>query len=543
MNDAGSETVRLWFYYSEFAWQGGHVSTQLSSLQNGDRESFGIRLKDILPGAKVVGANEIVFQSCCGAWQDCQSDDLFVAIVDSEEDGHDFAHEALARGASAIVTERLLTTRQPQCIVSDSREAYGRICQALAGNPSQRLSTIAVSGSDGKTVTSHLIRAIFGAAEVESGIASSIEVNLGSAMKSVPAKELNAPRLAQQLAQMALAGCSAAIVEVSSVALAKRCFSGVDIDVAVLTNIREGQPGFHGSTDNYRRAQLRLLDHLKPEGVAIINADDPTSHFLLDRIQHPTLTFGLRQEADVTAALVERNQSGQTFILKAGSESVPVKTTTIGDQHIQNCLAAAAVGLAKGIDLMTIAAALGKVTRICGRLEKVECGQDFGVWIDSSKTPSQLATALQTLRQVTDGKVWCVASVEDEQSSELRQRMGEVLERACDRPVLTKTTVDFALEYESFHQVLDGFDNPGDAQVIPNRFRAIEWVLEKAGPNDAVLVSGCGEKPFALVGEVNWTIGDRDVCEAWLYDNASLSPLESDWGDDPGIFNIDDYRK
>lgn len=518
------------------------MSTQLSSIQNGDRGSIGIRLKDILPNAKVVGAEEIFFQSCCGAWQDCQTNDLFVAIVDADEDGHEFTHEAIARGANAVVTERLLTTRQPQCIVPDTREAYGRICQALAGNPSGRLSTIGVSGTDGKTVTSHLIRSILMMAEGDSGLVSSIEVNIGSDRNSVPAKELNSPRLAQQLTQMALAKCRTAVVEVSSVELAKRCFAGVELEVAVLTNIRVGKPGFHGSVGNYKRAQLRLLDHLKPTGVAIINADDPTSHFLLEQIKHPTLTFGMKQDANVTAVVIDRNRAEQTFILKAGSESVPVKTRIIGDQHVQNCLAAAAVGLSQGIDLVTIASGLGSVQKIPGRLERIECGQEFGVWVDSAKSPSQLANALRTIKQLTTGKVWCLASVDDDQSPEVRRRMGEVIERASDCRVLTKTTVDRVVEYEPLHQVLDGFDNPGDVELIPNRFRAIEWILEKAGPNDSVLITGCGEQPFALVGDNNWTIGDRDVCEAWLYDNASLSPVQSNWGDDPDIYDIEDYR-
>ncbi|MEL7500522.1 MAG: UDP-N-acetylmuramyl-tripeptide synthetase [Planctomycetota bacterium] len=518
------------------------MSTQLFSTQRGDRESNRIRLRDILPQAQVVGADEIFFHSCCGVWRDCQSDDLFVAIVDADEDGHEFTQEAIARGASAVVTERLLTTRRPQCIVPDTREAYGLICQALAGHPSQRLATIAVSGTDGKTVTSHLIRQVLQMANVDAGLASSIEVNFGAGKKSVPPKQLNSPQLAQQLTQMALANCHTAVFEVSSIALAKRSLAGVDLDIAVLTNIRQGTPGFHGSPKNYRRAILRLLDHLKPGGVVAVNADDPTCHFLLKAIDQPTLTFGMKQEANVTGVLIERTPSEQTFLIKAGSDSVPVKTAIVGDQHILNCLAAAAVGLAQGIDLVTIASGLGQVDAIPGRLERVECGQDFGVWIDSAKSPSQLATAVRTIKQITQGKLWCVASISDDQTVEMRNRMGEVLERAADRCVLTKNALEQVIDYEPMHQVLDGFESPGGAELIPNRFRAIEWVLQRAKPGDAVLITGCGEQPFALVGDENWTIGDRDVCEAWLYDNASLSPIDVNLGDGPDTFHIDDYR-
>lgn len=516
------------------------MSTQLTTIENDDADFVGIPLRQILPSAKVIGADEIIVRSCCGAWNECQEDDLYVAIVGAEEDGHEFTHEAVARGAHAVVTERLLTTQRPQCIVNDTREAYGQICQALAGNPSQRLRTIGVSGSDGKTVTSHLIRSILMAAEQRTGLSSSIEVNFGRKKNAVPTREINAPRLAQQLSKMALANCENAVIELSSVSLAKRCLSGAELDVAVLTNIRQGKPGFHGSSQNYRRAQLRLLDHLKTDGVAIVNADDPTSHFLLERIQKPTLTFGLRQDANVTATLLDRSRSEQTFLLKAGTDSVVVKTHSVGDQYILNCLAATAVGLALGVDLVTIANGIGRLEKIPGRQERVECGQDFGVWIDSAQSPDQLATVLQNVRQITTGKIWCVASIDDQQSSEARQRMGEIVERAADVCALTKTTVDRMLDYEPFHQVLDGCDNPAQVEIIPNRFRAIEWALQQAQPGDGVVVTGCGEQPFALVGDESWTIGDRDVCEAWLYDQVSLLPSGDD--PEPPIFNIDDYR-
>lgn len=503
----------------------------------------GIRLRDILPDARLIGANEIFVRSCCGMWNDCQTDDLFVAIVDTDQDGHDFTQEAINRGASAIVTERLLTTDRPQCIVSDTREAYGKICQALAGHPSQRITSVGVTGTDGKTVTCHLIRSVFDAADQRSGLVSSIEVDCGENRHSVPASELNSPRIAEQLTQMVLGKCQNAVIEIPSVALAKRCLAGVELDVAVVTNIRQNHLNFHGSTQNYRRAKLRMLDQLKPTGLAILNADDPTSHFLLERLNKPALTYAIKQDAEVTANILERCRSEQTFMIHAGSESVPVRTTIIGDQHIYNCLAATAVGLAVGLDLSTISRGLESAGNIPGRLERIECGQSFGVWIDSARNPGQLATAIRTLKQVTPGKVWCICSIDDDQSDVQRRRMGEVAERAADKTVITRTSIDQVVDYEPTHQVLDGFEKPGDAQLIPNRFKAIEWTMQQAQPGDSVLVSGCGERPFAMVGENNWTITDRDVCQAWLYDNASLEATE---GTDPEnfdqVFNIDDYR-
>lgn len=503
----------------------------------------GIRLREILPDAKLINSNEVYFNSCCGHWQECQQNDLFVAIVDVDQDGHEFTHEAIKRGASAIVTERLLTTDRPQCIVSDSREAYGQICQALAGNPSQHLTTVGVTGTDGKTVTSHLIRSVFQSAALKSGLVSSIEVNCGANRQSIPNRELNPPRIAEQLTQMVMGDCSNAVIEIPSMALAKRCLSGVKLDVAVVTNIRPNQLHFHGSKQNYLRAKMRVLEQLKHTGLAVLNLDDPTTHFLLEHIDQPVLTFGMKQEAEVTGHLIERTSSSQTFMVVAGAESVPVRTAIIGDQHIYNCLATVAVGLSAGLDLTTIAKGLESTGNIPGRLERVECGQGFGVWIDSARSPGQLANALRTLKQVTEGNVWCVCSTDDDQTDSHRRRIGEVAERVADKTVITRTSVSQSVDYEPAHQVLDGFDKPESAQLIPNRFKAIEWALQQAKPGDSVLVSGCGERPFALIGEENWTITDRDVCQAWLYDHSSLAPTQiSSPLNSSQIFNIDDYR-
>jgi len=471
------------------------VSTQTSNF------SGGIPVQDILPGAKLIGAQDLGVSSCCGQWDECQPGDLYVAILGVETDGHDFCPQAVANGAKAVITERLVATSAPQIIVPDSRQAYAKICQALAGSPCDRLLTVGISGSVGKTVTTHLVEAICKADDKKPGRLSSIGGVVGENGPTIPQSEFNPPLLAEQLSQMVINGCSHAVIEVSARDLAKRKFEGMGLDVAVLTNMRDDDIDFHSSRKNFKRSQLRILDSLKPTGLAVMNLDDPISHFTIESCKQPMLTFGMQQDANVQGRLLERLKSEQSFMLTTGTESEA------------------------GSELP-------------GRLERVECGQDFGVWIDSAKTPVQLATALRTLKQVVKGDVWCVCSILDQQTSSHRRRIGEVLDRAADRVIVTRDLVDPFIDYEPMHQVFDGFENPEDVRLVPNRFRAIEWVLENAKSQDAVLIAGCGEKPFALMGEGNWTIGDRDVCEAWLYDNASID-LENAASQ---VYRIDDYR-
>ena len=498
----------------------------------------GIPIGDILPGAKLIGAPSLNVSSCCGQWNECQPGDLYVAILRAETDGHDYCPQAIENGATAVITERLVATTAPQVLVSDSRKAYAQVCHSLAGSPSQRLSTIGVSGSAGKTVTTHLVQSILKAAGHSPGRSSSLGTVVSEKSPTVPHQQLSPPLLAEQMSQMVINGCSHAVIEVSARDLAKRKFEGVALDVAVLTNMRDDDIDFHSTRDNFKRSQLRVLDSLKPTGLAVLNLDDPTSHFLVETCTQPVLTFGMHQDANVRGQLLERLDSEQSFLMVTGSESVVVRTPIIGDEHIYNCLCAATVGLALGLDIHTIAKGLEQGSKLPGRMERIECGQDHGVWIDTAKTPVQLATALRTIKQVVKGNVWCVCSIMDDQSREQRRRIGEVLDRAADNVVVTRDAVDSMIDYEPMHQMFDGFEEPHKVRLIPNRFRAIEWVLGQAAPNDAVLIAGCGEKPFALLGDENWTIADRDVCEAWLFDNASIDGQAAA----ENVYRIDDYR-
>ena len=442
----------------------------------------GLSLASILPDAHIVGGDDIAFKSCCGQWSECEPGDLYVAIVGSEVDGHDYALEAIQRGATAIVTERLLAVRCPQFIVHDSRLAYGQVSHALAGNPSGRIAAIGVSGTDGKTVTAHLIHSVLKVAGHEPGLSTSIKNHFGktslgifkpnTGTKTELAK--NAPTLAQQMANMVTGKCTHAIIEMASIPLAQRAMAGTELDVAVLTNIRKRHLEYHGSSFNYRRAKKQLINQLKPTGVAILNADDATSRQLIDDMDVPTLTIGIHETAEVTAKLLERNQSFQVFMLQAGGQSVPVQTKIIGKQHVYNCLSATAVGLAMGIELDVIAEGLERAT-IPGRLERVDCGQPFGVWIDSAKSPNQLLAALGAIGRVVEGKVWCVCSTDETQSQGDRRQLGEILERMTEKAIITCGKIDKHIDYEPAHQVIDGFSNATKPMVVPDRFKAVSY--------------------------------------------------------------------
>lgn len=476
-----------------------------------------VSLRQTFPKGNFIRGEDIFARSVSADWQSCRPGDVYFALTTPAQDGHEFAEQAVAQGASAIVAERLLPIDAPQLVVRDSRAAFSRVCQALAGNPSRQLRTVGVAGTAGKTVTAMLIASVFEAAGQPTGVVSSIG-NSDSLDQSPPTGEAPTAReLATWMQRMVTAGCKSAVLELPCRALAERRAAGIGLDVAVLTNVKSGASAEFNSAQAYQAIQQRALKLLKADGLAIVNADDYRCRNLLAGIERPCLTYGLHAEADITAEVLERSPSEQSFLLSAGDDCVPVRTTMIGDHHVSNCLAAAAVGLACDIDLMTIVRGLEKVDRVPLRLERLECGQPFSVFVDSAKTAETLSLAIKTARQVTTGRVLVVFAAPPGASRAQRAMLGRVLERGAHVPVLTSGDADASNPLAPVHDMLDGFERAKRAQIVPTRARAIEVALATAKPGDTVLIAGADDRCAAAAGEQASPADDREIVCAWLY--------------------------
>ena len=232
----------------------------------------------------------------------------------------------------------------------------------------------------------------------------------------------------------------------------------------------------------------------------------------------------MHAEAELTATVVERHLSEQTCLITAGSDTIPLQTRMIGDHHIRNCLAAAAVGLMYGIDLPTIVRGLEAVQTIPRRLERIECGQPFGVFVDYAHTPDTLAMSLRAIKQSTQGRVIVVNAVGSERT-DLRPMIGRVLERNTDLAVLTSDDPSCGEPLRELHEVLDGCQHPGRPHLIPSREKAITWALSEAEPGDTVLIAGKGHSVQETFDGETFVYDDRDITRGWLYDMA--------WNDAP----------
>ena len=368
-----------------------------------------VSLRGVLRKAKFTRGSDLSVAKCSSDWRDCAPGDLYVALTTADGDGHEHAREAIARGAIGVLAERLVPVDAPVVLVKDTRAAYGRVTQALAGHPCRKLRTIGVTGTAGKTVTAMLLASIFEKAGEAVGVLSSLGYSDSLTQVAPRQATPTTEQLAEWLGRMATAGCDSAVLELSSRALAERRAAGIELDAAVLTNIRRDHLDLHNTPQAYRKAKRRLFSLLKTGGIAVVNADDHRCRNLLPKLGSATLTYGLHAEADISATIVERHKSEQTFVLSAGSDSIPVRTRMIGDHHVSNCLAAAAVGLASGIELTTIVQGLEAIDHVPGRLERLECGQPFGVYVDAAAAPETLALSIKAVRRVTSGRVIVVA--------------------------------------------------------------------------------------------------------------------------------------
>ncbi len=485
----------------------------------------GFRLRDLLPEARFLNADEVRVTTCSSDSRSCQPGDLFVALSGDTRDGHDFVEEAIARGAAALIVERPLpAVRVPICVVKDSREALGRICQALAGHPSRRLKVIGVTGTNGKTTTSYLIAGVLAAGGYPTGVIGTLGYSDGKRLEPSPLTTPTAPVLARWLDRISQSNCSHAVVEVSSHALAQSRVAGIEFDAACVTNVRHDHLDYHGSYENYLRAKARIFEHLLPEGVAVINADDAGAAEYLGQLQHPTLTVGLHQPAEITARIVEQSISDQTFLLTAGSETMPVRTTLLGTHNIYNCLSAAAVGFAYGLDMMTVVRGLESVGTISGRLERIECGQPFGVFVDYAHTPDALEEVLSTLRPLTSGRLICVFGAGGDRDRSKRPWMARAVDRQADVAIITNDNPRSEDPHEIAQDLLTGFRSPVRVQTILDRQQAIRWALQQAAPGDTVLIAGKGHETTQAIGADELHFDDREVIREALYEGVPASP-------------------
>jgi UDP-N-acetylmuramoyl-L-alanyl-D-glutamate--2,6-diaminopimelate ligase len=434
------------------------------------------------------GAPEVEISGLAYSTEHVRPGTLFFCVKGFRLDGHDFAPEAVRRGAAALVCERPLELGVPDVVVPDVRAAMGPVAARFNGDPSRNLRIVGITGTNGKTTTAFLVRALLEAAGLRTGLLGTVTSIVGGREESVVRTTPEAIDLHATFRRMLDAGDRACAMEVSSHALALGRTDSIEFACRVFTNLTQDHLDFHPTMEDYYLAKRRLFEG---PGPAVINIDDPYGARLAGEVER-AVTFGIESPADYRASDIRFDCAGAAFACDTPAGRVDVTTRLPGRFNVENALAALASAHVLGVEPQVAAAGLAVAGRVPGRFEPVDEGQDFAVLVDYAHTPDSLENVLAAARRLADGRVHVVFGAGGDRDSGKRPLMGEVAVRLADRVVVTSDNPRSEDPDAIIAQILAGTGPDVEREV--ERRRAIALTIDGAEAGDVVVVAGKGHE-------------------------------------------------
>ena len=438
--------------------------------------------------------------------------DLFAALPGADVDGHDYAADAVRRGAAALLVERALGLDVPQLIVRDGRAALAVVSAAFFGHPSRELGVIGVTGTDGKTTTSYLIDGILRAGGHVTGMVGTVAVRIGDEVVAHDTRQTTPESVDLQrfLRRMVGAGAGWATLEATSHGLAMHRLDEIAFRIAAVTNITHEHLDYHGTVEAYRRAKGILFERVAAAGgTAVINADDPGAEAMraFAGSAHVVRYSAQGRPAELRATDLVTDAGGSRFTLDAGAwGSAPVALPMIGAFNVANALCAAAVALSAGIDFPAIVRALEEPPVVPGRMATIDAGQPFSVVVDYAHTPEALAKVLALVRRLhPDGRLIAVFGSAGERDVEKRPLQGAVAARLADFSVFTSEDPRHEDPEAIIAQIALGAREAGGREGesfvrVTDRREAVRRALAVARAGDCVLLAGKGHEGSIIWG-------------------------------------------
>jgi UDP-N-acetylmuramoyl-L-alanyl-D-glutamate--2,6-diaminopimelate ligase len=451
--------------------------------------------------------------------------DLFFALAGLRQDGRAFVRQALASGAvAAVVDHDAPAADGPLVRVAEPRRALAEAAVAFHGQPARGLKVVGITGTNGKTTTTYLLESVFRSAGWRPGVLGTIGARLDGVARPLGYTTPEAPELQALLREMADAGVQAVALELSSHALVQRRGYGLDLDVAVFTNLSHDHLDYHGTLEAYLDAKLMLFDgrnapHPVKAATAVVNADDPVAERVVAAARRggmKVLRFGASDEADVRIGRVETTPDGLVVELLSGATE-QVRLPLLGRYNAWNAAGAFAAALALGVEPARAAAGLASVPGVPGRLERVAAGQPFEVAVDYAHTPDALGRALAAVREHARGRVLLVFGCGGERDRSKRPVMGRVARAGADQVWVTSDNARGEDPAAIADEVLAGAGAAGGPVHLElDRRAAIARALAAARPGDAVLIAGKGHETTQTIGAQVLPFDDREVARELL---------------------------
>ncbi len=448
---------------------------------------------------------------------------LFVCIAGAHVDAHSFIPNAARAGARAILTERE-TVDVPDGLsvlhVEDLQEALDTIVPYFYDYPARSMRVIGITGTNGKTTTSYLVRAILRHAGRRVGLIGTIQVMMEDEVFPTANTTPDVIVLQQLLAQMRARGMDAVVMEVSSHALDQGRVAGIEFDTAVFTNLTQDHLDYHGTMENYARAKARLFDLVSAHGTktgktAVLNADDAASETMRAHTHCPIISYGVENTADLAARDVHLAQDGMDLTLVHGAaEPVKLHIGITGLFNVYNVLAATGAAYAEKVPAADIAAALRAFTGVPGRFELVREGQDFSIIVDYAHTPDGMENVLRTARAVTAGRIIAVFGCGGDRDRTKRPLMGRIGAELADIAILTsdnpRTEDPAAILDEVETGVLTAIGTKPYEKLVDRR-TAIFHAVGAAVAGDTVVILGKGHENYQILKDGTIHFDDRET--------------------------------
>jgi UDP-N-acetylmuramoyl-L-alanyl-D-glutamate--2,6-diaminopimelate ligase len=414
---------------------------------------------------------------------------LFFCVPGFTRDGHDFAADAVAAGAVALVVERRLVLDAPQIVVPDVRAAMAGAAARFNGDPTSELCVVGVTGTNGKTTTAFLVRALLEAQGLPCGLLGTVKSVIGGVEHEVVRTTPEAIELQHDFRAMLDAGDEACAIEVSSHALELHRADAIHFAAAIFTNLTQDHLDFHAGMEDYFLAKRRLFT-MAP-GASVINVDDPYGRRLAGELEHP-ITFSIQGEATYSAIDVQTGLHGSQFTALTPDGPVELRSPLRGRFNVANVLAALAAGRAVGVELATAVEAIALAGQVPGRFEPVQEGQGFEVLVDYAHTPDSLENVLSAARELGGGRVHVVFGCGGDRDRGKRPLMGEIATRLADRVIVTSDNPRSEDPVEIIKEILVGAGV--DVPWREDRRTAIAEAIAGADDGDVVVIAGKGHE-------------------------------------------------
>jgi UDP-N-acetylmuramoyl-L-alanyl-D-glutamate--2,6-diaminopimelate ligase len=450
------------------------------------------------------------------------SGSLFVAVKGERVDGHRFVAQAAQAGAAAIVAQESVEAGSlPFVKVADSRKALGFIGSRFYGDPSARLSMIGVTGTNGKTTTTYLCKALLEGIGRHVGLIGTVAYQIGA--ETIPASHTTPGALELQglLMKMTQAGLNSVVMEVSSHALAMDRTAGCEYDAAVFTNLTQDHLDYHRTMEEYFQAKLRLFTGLgkgkKTGQRAIINMDDPRGAEIRAACRVPVWGYAVKSQADLKAERVHLSMNGSAFSAATPAGTFAVESRLVGEHNVYNLLGAIGVALHAGATCDQVCEAVAKVINVPGRFERVSAGQDFTVVVDYAHTEDALVRLLTAAQALKSHRIITLFGCGGDRDRGKRPKMGRAAVEYSDVVVLTsdnpRTEDPMAILREVEVGVREALQSRSHVEyhLVPDRREAIGMAVRLARTGDIVLIAGKGHEDYQIVGTKKVYFDDREA--------------------------------